>query len=85
MTPFRSRPARMAALVVRVLLGLFFVVSAIAKWVDIDRFEVHVFSYNLLSLNASFLVARLIVVAELLVGIGLAANIWHRFLAESAK
>lgn len=80
MTPFRSRPARMAALVVRVLLGLFFVVSAIAKWVDIDRFEVHVFSYNLLSLNASFLVARLIVVAELLVGIGLAANIWHRFV-----
>ena len=69
-----------AALVVRVLLGLFFLVSAIAKWVDIDRFEVHVFSYNLLSLSASFLVARLLIVAEILVGVGLVANIWHRFV-----
>lgn len=80
MTPYRSRSARVAALVLRILLGLFFVVSAIAKWVDIDRFEVHVFSYNLLSLSMSFLVARLLIVAELLVGVGLVANIWHRFV-----
>lgn len=84
MTPFRSRPARVAALVARVLLGLFFVVSAIAKWVDIDHFEVHVFSYNLLSLNASFLVARLVIVAEMLVGIGLMSDIWHRFVNTCA-
>ena len=80
MTPFRSSPARVAALAVRLLLGAFFVVSAIAKWVDIDHFEIHVFSYNLLSLNASFLVARLVIVAELLVGIGLMSDIWHRFV-----
>lgn len=80
MTPFRSSPARVAALAVRLLLGVFFVVSAIAKWVDIDHFEIHVFSYNLLSLNASFLVARLVIVAELLVGIGLMSDIWHRFV-----
>lgn len=80
MTPFRSSPARVAALAVRLLLGAFFVVSAIAKWVDIDHFEIHVFSYNLLSLNVSFLVARLVIVAELLVGIGLMSDIWHRFV-----
>lgn len=80
MTPFRSSPARVAALAVRLLLGAFFVVSAIAKWVDIDHFEIHVFSYNLLSLNASFLVARLVIVTELLVGIGLMTDIWHRFV-----
>lgn len=80
MTPFRSRPAKIAALVVRMLLGLFFVGSALAKMIDIDRFEVHVFSYNLLSLNVAFLVARLVIVAELLVGIGLMSNIWHRFV-----
>ena len=89
MTPFRwlhkvadrsSRPARVAALVVRVLLGVFFVVSAVAKWVDIDRFEVHVFSYNLLPLGVSLVVARLIIVAEILVGVGLIANIWHKFV-----
>lgn len=84
MLPFRYRPARAAALAARILLGLFFLVSAIAKWVDIDRFEVHVFSYNLLSLNLSFLVARLIIVAEILVGVGLVANIWHRFVNTCA-
>ena len=62
------------------LLGLVFLVSAVAKFVDMDHFEIHVFSYGLLSLNASFLVARLIVVAEMLVGIGLMSNLWHRFV-----
>jgi len=60
------------------LLGLFFIVSAVAKVVDMDRFEVYIFSYNILSLNLSFLVARLVVVAELLVGIALMANIFKR-------
>ena len=41
------------------LLGVFFIVSALAKLVDIDQFEIYIFSYNLLSLNLSFLVARL--------------------------
>ena len=84
MTPYRSRTARTMALAVRMLLGVFFIVSAIGKWVDIDHFEIHVFSYNILSLNASLLMARFIVVAEMLVGIGLLSNIWHRFVNACA-
>lgn len=80
MTSYSTRPARIAALAIRILLGLFFIVSAVAKWVDIDHFEVHVFSYGILSLNVSLLIARLIIIAELLVGVGLASNVWHRFV-----
>ena len=80
MIPYRTKPARIIALTVRILVGLLFVVSAVAKLVDMDRFEIHVFSYGLLSMNVSFFVARLIVIAELLVGVGLMTNIWHRFV-----
>ena len=80
MIPYHNKVLRIAALVVRMLLGAFFIWSAVAKLIDIDRFEVHVFSYNILSLNLSFLVARLVIVCELLVGIGLMANVFHRLV-----
>ena len=80
MRPYSNKALRIAALVVRMLLGAFFICSAVAKLIDIDRFEVHVFSYNILSLNLSFLVARLVIVCELLVGIGLLANVFHRLV-----
>ena len=80
MHPFATPVARLSALVLRMLLGLFFIVSAVAKWVDLDRFEIYVFSFQLFSLNATFLLARLLVVGELLVGIGLLSNLCHRFV-----
>ena len=80
MRPFSSQPLRTASLVVRILLGIFFLVSAIAKLVDIDRFEVYIFSYNILSLNLSFLVARLVIIFEIIVGIGLIANVYNKLI-----
>lgn len=84
MKPFRSRPLRTAALVVRMLLGIFFIVSAIAKLCDMDRFEIYIFSYNILPLNVSFLTARVVTVCELLVGIGLIANVFKRLVDTCA-
>lgn len=80
MTNQQHKALRIAALAVRILLGLFFIASAIAKLIDIDQFEIHVFSYNILSLNLSFFVARIIIVCELLVGIGLISNVFNRFV-----
>lgn len=54
--------------------------SAIAKIVSIDSFEIYIFSYNILPLNCSMLAARLVVVAELLTGLGLMVNVWRRFI-----
>lgn len=80
MRTYRTKAARLTALVLRMALGLFFIVSAVAKWVDLDRFEIYVFSFQLFSLNTTFLLARLLIVGELLVGIGLLSNICHRFV-----
>lgn len=84
MKPFRNRLLRITALVVRMLLGIFFIVSAVAKIIDIDRFEVYIFSYNILPLNMSFLAARLVIVGELLIGMGLVANLFKRLVDTCA-
>lgn len=77
---YRTRPLRIAALAVRILLGLFFIISAVAKIIDIDQFEIYIFSFNLLPLNLSFLLARLIIVAEIWIGLGLLSNLFHRLV-----
>lgn len=84
MTPFRSKPLRLAALVVRMLLGAFFVFSAVAKLIGIDEFEIYIFSFNVLSLSTSFLLARLVIIAEIIVGLGLLSNLFKRFVDLSA-
>ena len=78
MKPFTSKAARIVALVLRIALGLFFLVSAVAKLIGIDRFEIYVFSYKFLSLNLSFLAARLVIIAEIILGIGLISCTFKR-------
>ena len=80
MTPFGNKYLQWSALATRMLLGVFFIVSAVAKLVEIDTFELYIFSYHLLPLTLSFLAARLVIVAEMLCGIGLLANIWKRLV-----
>ena len=62
----------------KVLLGLVFIVSAVLKLFDMDRFEVYVYCYHFFSLNFSFIVARLAIVLELVLGIGLLSHTLHK-------
>lgn len=62
----------------KVLLGLVFIVSAILKVFDMDRFEIYVYSYHFFSLNFSFLAARAAIIVELVLGIGLVSNTLHK-------
>ena len=64
--------------VLKVLLGLVFIVSAILKVVDMDKFEIYVYSYHFFSLNVSFIVARLAIILELVLGIGLVSQTLHK-------
>jgi thiol-disulfide isomerase/thioredoxin len=65
-------------IVMKVLLGLVFIASAILKIVDMDQFEIYVYSYHFFSLNVSFLVARAAIIVELVLGIGLVSNTLHK-------
>ena len=62
----------------KVLLGLVFIVSAVLKLFDMDRFEIYIYSYHFFSLNFSFLVARAAIILELVLGIGLISNTSHK-------
>ena len=64
----------------KVLLGLVFIVSAVLKILDMDKFEIYIYSYHFFSLNFSFLVARLAIILELVLGIGLIANYLHKLM-----
>ena len=64
--------------VLKVLLGLVFIVSAILKVVDMDKFEIYVYSYHFFSLNASFIVARMAIILELVLGLGLVSHTLHK-------
>ena len=66
--------------VLKTVLGLVFVVSAILKIAEMDQFEIYVYSYHFFSLNFSFLVARAAIIAELVLGIGLISNCFHRLM-----
>ena len=67
-----------APILLKVLLGLMFIVSAILKIVDMDKFEIYVYSYHFFSLNFTFLVARAAIILELVLGIGLVSNCLHK-------
>ncbi len=62
----------------KVLLGLVFIASAVLKILDMDRFEIYVYSYHFFSLNFSFLAARAAIILELVLGIGLISNSLHK-------
>ena len=67
-----------APIALKVLLGLVFIVSAVLKVFDMDRFEIYIYSYHFFSLNFSFLVARAAIIIELVLGIGLVSNTLHK-------
>jgi uncharacterized membrane protein YphA (DoxX/SURF4 family) len=64
--------------ILRTILGIVFIISAIFKFLSIDEFEIYVFSHNLMSFNLSSLAARLLIGFEFFIGIMLIANLYFR-------
>lgn len=73
-----NRVKTIAPILLKVLLGLVFILSAVLKLFDMDRFEIYIYSYHFFNLNFSFLVARAAIILELVLGIGLVSNISHK-------
>lgn len=75
---YMNKLKEIAPIALKVLLGLVFIVSAVLKVIDMDQFEIYIYSYHFFSLNFSFLVARAAVIVELVLGIGLVSNTLHK-------
>ena len=63
----------------RIFVGLVFVASAILKYISIDIFDLYVFEHELFSISITETLTRLLVTAELTLGILLISNIHTRF------
>ena len=68
----------------RVLLSALFLVSAVAKLLAIDDFELYIFSYGFLSLPLTYIAARLCIAVELFVGLFVAIGWWRRWVNLAA-
>ncbi|MCL1849872.1 MAG: DoxX family protein [Bacteroidetes bacterium] len=64
--------------VLRIFTGLVFVASAILKYISIDLFDLYIFEHNLFSVSVTETLTRLLVTAELVLGILLILNIHVR-------
>lgn len=67
-----------AKTVLRILLGLFFIATAVMKLLSIENFELYIYSFNLFGFGLTSVIARLVIAFELLVGAGLIAKIQYR-------
>ena len=67
------------AIVLKVLLAVMFLFSAATKFVSIETFELYIFSFNVLSLGISSIMARLAIASELLLGVWLLSGRGHRW------
>jgi len=59
------------------LLGMLFFFSAATKYAALDEFELYIYSFNLMSQGTVFVLARLILAGELLLGALLLSNRFH--------
>jgi len=63
------------SLVLRILVGLAFVASAILKYISIEIFDLYIFEHNLFSISVTETLTRILIAAELVLGIMLIFNI----------
>ncbi|MBQ9473055.1 MAG: hypothetical protein IJU81_01440 [Bacteroidales bacterium] len=68
---------------VKMLLGVVFAASAVAKMLSIDSFEIYVYSLGWFPLPAALILSRLVIAIELLLAIGLLSNLCARLTTIS--
>ncbi len=66
-------------LILRLLIGGLFITTAIMKLITIDEFEAYIYSFNIFSFLFSTVVARLVIMAEMLLGICLMAKLLYKY------
>lgn len=54
--------------ILRILIGAFFITTAILKLLSLDSFEIYIYSFNLFSFDLCGIIARLVIAGEMLLG-----------------
>lgn len=62
-----------------ILLGVLFILSSIAKLSSMESFELYIFSFGFAGFDLCSFAARFVVIAEFIIGLGLASGQYFRF------
>lgn len=62
----------------RLLLGLMLVTAAVLKLLSIDNFEIYIYSFNIFSFTLTTVFSRLLIAAEILLGLGLIFKVRYK-------
>lgn len=62
----------------RLLLGLMFITAAVLKLLSIDNFEIYIYSFGIFSFTLTTVLSRLVIAAEILLGLGLILRINYK-------
>ena len=65
-------------LTIRLLLGVFFIGTAVLKLISIDNFEIYIYSFGIFSYTWTTFFSRLLIFIELLIGISLIFKIYFK-------
>ena len=71
-------PNNTLKMVIRVGIGLFFIVSAVLKLLSLDSFELYVYSFDIVNFVWSGLLARVIIACEILAGLLLIIKVRYK-------
>ena len=74
----KTRAVSVDGLGVKLLLGALFVFSSLAKFISIEKFSVYIFSFGFLSMNLSIVAAWFVISFEMLLGIAMISNRYHK-------
>lgn len=64
----------------RLLLGLMLVTAAVFKLLSIDNFEIYIYSFDIFSFTLTTVFSRLLIAAEILLGLGLIFKVRYKEL-----
>ena len=65
---------------VKVILGVFFLLSAAAKLSAMESFELYIFSFGFAGFDICAIAARILIIAEFIIGICMAFNLCYRYV-----
>lgn len=71
---------KIGLLVLRLLIGALFITTAVFKLLAIEEFELYIYSFGIFNFLLSTIVARLVIMAEMLFGICLMAKLMYKYV-----
>ena len=77
--PAACRGWAISASVLKIIIGVVFIISSVSKLVSMEAFEMYVYSFGLFPLALNAYVARLVLVLEMILGAALISHRHHRF------